>query len=93
MVHLRQSLRALVVDRPQGALFLALFLQQALINLSESHWFNVLSLQFALMTLATAALARLLFELSLRNRFGEPIPSAMTSHREPLAAAPGGGSA
>jgi O-antigen ligase len=58
VVHLRQSLRMLVADKPLGALFLALFLQQALVNLSESHWFNVLSLQFALMTLATAALAR-----------------------------------
>jgi O-antigen ligase len=73
VVHLRQSLRVLAVDRAQGALFLALFIQQALVNLSESHWFSVLSLQFALMTLATAALSRLLLERNLRARFGEPV--------------------
>jgi len=72
-VHLRQSLRALAVDRSQGALFLALFIQQAMVNLSESHWFSVLSLQFMLMTLATMALARLTLELKLRARFGQPL--------------------
>jgi len=73
VVHLRQSLRAFVADRAQGALFLALFIQQAIVNLSESHWFSVLSLQFMLMTLATMALARLLLELKLRARFGQPL--------------------
>jgi exopolysaccharide production protein ExoQ len=72
VVHLRQALRVLDTDQAQGALFLALFMQQAMVNLSESHWFSVLSLQFVLATLATAALARLLLESKLRARFGEP---------------------
>jgi O-antigen ligase len=84
-VHLRQSLRALVVDRSQGALFLALFIQQAMVNLSESHWFSVLSLQFMLMTVATMALARLLLELKLRARFGQPLRQT-----SPMAAARSG---
>ena len=92
-VHMRQSLRTLVANRPQGALFLALFLQQALVNLSESHWFNVLSLQFALMTLATAALARSLLEFKLRARFGVPIRPAAPAAPEPLAIAADGGRA
>jgi hypothetical protein len=69
-------LRALVADRAQGALFLALFVQQAMVNLAESHWFSVLSLQFMLMTLATMALARLALELKLRARFGPPLRQA-----------------
>ncbi len=93
VVHLRQSLRALLVEKPLGALLLALFLQQALINLSESHWFNVLSLQFALMTLATAALARQLLEIGLRARFGEPMRRTIAAAPEPLAAAADGGRA
>jgi O-antigen ligase len=91
-VHLRQSLRLLAADKPQGALFLALFIQQAMVNLSESHWFSVLSLQFVLMTLATTALARLLLELHLRTRFGEPLRQVVRSTAPaPLAAAADGG--
>jgi O-antigen ligase len=92
VVHLRQSLRVLITDQRQGALFLALFLQQAMVNLSESHWFSVLSLQFLLMTLATAALARLLLEANLRARFGEPFrqvqPMAAPSDVAPATLAP-----
>jgi len=96
-VHLRQSLRALAADRAQGALFLALFVQQAMVNLAESHWFSVLSLQFMLMTLATMAVARLTLELKLRARFGEPLrqaPPVATALRavpETLAVAADGG--
>jgi O-antigen ligase len=90
-VHLRQSLRVLAADKTQGALFLALFIQQAMVNLSESHWFSVLSLQFVLMTLATAALARLSLELNLRTRFGEPLQHVRSTAPTPLTAAAGGG--
>jgi exopolysaccharide production protein ExoQ len=93
VVHLRQSLRALVVDKPLGALLLARFMQQALVNLSESHWFNVLSLQFALMTLATAALARQMLESRMRAHFGEPVRLNMAPAPEPLAAAADAGRA
>jgi len=96
-VHLRQSLRALAADRSQGALFLALFVQQAMVHLAESHWFSVLSLQFMLMTLATMVLARLLLELKLRARFGQPLrqmpplATARSGMPETLAVAADGG--
>ncbi len=87
VVHLRQSLRVLTVDKAQGALFLSLFIQQAMVNLSESHWFSVLSLQFVLMTLATTALARGLLERRLRARFGEPSRPVRSRAPPPLAVA------
>ena len=62
-----QSLRLMRVDRTQAALFLALFLQQAITNLAESRWFSPLSVDFVIMTLATAALARSLLEHRVRG--------------------------
>jgi O-antigen ligase len=72
VTHVRQSLQLLGLDRNQGALYLALFFQQAITNLSETHWFSVLSVDFVIMTLATMALARGLLEYRLRLVFGEP---------------------
>jgi O-antigen ligase len=72
VTHVRQSLQLMGVDRHQGALYLALFFQQAIANLSESHWFSVRSVDFVIMTLATMALARGLLEYRLRMVFGEP---------------------
>jgi exopolysaccharide production protein ExoQ len=72
VTHVRQSLQLMGVDRHQGALYLALFFQQAIANLSESHWFSVRSVDFVIMTLATMALARGLLEYRLRLVFGEP---------------------
>jgi O-antigen ligase len=57
-----QSLRLLPVDWSQASLYLALFLQQALVNLAETRWLSVFSVDFVIMTLATAALARALLE-------------------------------
>lgn len=59
-----QSLRLLRSDRIQASLYLALFLQQAIINLAESRWFSAFSVDFVIMTLATAALARSLLASS-----------------------------
>jgi O-antigen ligase len=67
-----QSLQLLGIDRNQGALYLALFFQQAITNLSETHWFSVLSVDFVIITLSTTALARGLLEYRLRRVFGEP---------------------
>jgi exopolysaccharide production protein ExoQ len=75
ITHVRQSLQLLGIDRNQGTLYLALFFQQAITNLSETHWFSVLSVDFVIMTLATMALARGLLEHRLRLVFGEPQPS------------------
>jgi O-antigen ligase len=66
-VHLAQSLRLLRIDRDQAALYLALFLQQAVTNMSESRWLNVLSVDFVIMTLATLALARTLLDHAVRE--------------------------
>ena len=72
VMHIRQSLQLLGIDRNQGALYLAVFFQQAITNFSETHWFSVLSVDFVIMTLATTALARGLLESRLRLIFGEP---------------------
>jgi exopolysaccharide production protein ExoQ len=57
----RSALQVLRVDRAQGALFLGLFFQQAIINLSESCWLEINSGPILpIMTLATMALARTL---------------------------------
>ncbi len=69
---LRDALRLFAFDSAQGALIIGLFFQQAIANLSETHWFSVLSLDFTIVTLATAALARALLERRLRLYFGEP---------------------
>lgn len=70
--YLRQSLQMLGIDRNQSALYLAIFFQQMITNLSETHWFSVLSVDFVIMTLATTALARGLLEYRMRIIFGEP---------------------
>ena len=75
LIYVRQSLQMLGVDFNQTALYLALFFQQVITNLSESHWFSVLSVDFVIMTLATMALARGLLEHRLRLIFGEPRPA------------------
>lgn len=72
IVYLRQSMVLFRYDPRQGTLFLGLFLQQAITNLSESRWLSVVCLDFLIMTLATVALARALLELKFRQYFGEP---------------------
>ena len=76
MAYLRQSLRLLRVDRVQAALYLGLFLQQAVVNLSESRWLNAQSIDFVIMTLATAALARSLLEHRMREYLDDPAAAA-----------------
>jgi exopolysaccharide production protein ExoQ len=63
VVFVRQSLKLLRVERAQGALFLAIFFQQAIVNLAESCWLHSDSgFIFATVTMATFALARALTE-------------------------------
>lgn len=66
--YLRQSIRLYAIDRSQGALFLAVLLQQATINLSEPMWFNVLLVDFVVMSIATTCLARSLLDARNRSR-------------------------
>jgi exopolysaccharide production protein ExoQ len=71
LVWVRQSLRLLKVDRAQAALFLAIFFQQAVTNLSESTWLAINSaFAIAVVTLATFAMARALLDQRLTQRFG-----------------------
>ena len=78
--HVVQSLRLLEVNRNQAALYLALLVQQAITNLSETHWFSVLSVDFVIMALATTALARNLLEYRLRFAFGPPPSPGGVAH-------------
>lgn len=67
LVYLRQALQLLPRDRAQASLYLALFLQQGITNLSESRWLNAQSVDFLIMTLATMALARSLLVVRQRG--------------------------
>ncbi len=66
--QVRETLKLFIVNKPQAALYLTLFMHQAIANLSESHWMSVLSVHFVLMTLITAALARHVLELKMQLR-------------------------
>ena len=74
-VYLRQSIQLMATDTGQGALYIGLFFQQAITNLSESHWFDVSSVDFVFMMLATMAMGRSLLEHRLRKVFGDPASS------------------
>jgi len=66
----RQSLKLMKVDRGQGMLFLALFFQQSITNLSESTWLAVNSaFAIAVATLATYSLSRALLEERLKRQY------------------------
>jgi O-antigen ligase len=69
LVYLRQALSLFALERTQGALYLALFFEQLIANLSESRWFNVLCIEFVIMTCATLGLARALLDHRLQSQF------------------------
>jgi O-antigen ligase len=72
ITYVRQSLRLVKTDRPQGILFLGLFFQQAIMNLSESTWFQAnAGFTFMVMTLASICLGRALLEARRRRRPGQ----------------------
>jgi len=58
MAHVHEAIRCSVQTWTQGLLCLALWLQQAITNFSESHWFNVTSVDFVFLSIATFTLAR-----------------------------------
>jgi O-antigen ligase len=68
VTYVKQSLRLLLDDRSQAALYLTLLFRGFIADMSESHWFNVLSVDFVIMTLATAALARSLLQAQRARR-------------------------
>jgi O-antigen ligase len=58
ITYVRQSLWLMKFDRYQGGLYLTMLFRGFIADMSESHWFLVLSIDFAIMTMATMALAR-----------------------------------
>ena len=58
--YITDALRLYRTDRMQAALFIGLFMQQIIGNLSESAWFNVTNLEFVITAMATTCLARAL---------------------------------
>jgi exopolysaccharide production protein ExoQ len=65
--YLRQALALMRLDRYQGGLYLTLIFRGFLADMSESHWFSVLSVDFVIMSLATVALARSLIHCRLEQ--------------------------
>jgi len=70
-VLVKQSLTLLKIDRPQGALYLALFFMQTMTNLSQSIWFQYASFEFVIMMFATVALGRALLDHKLRAVYSD----------------------
>lgn len=71
-VYIRRSLQLLKIDANQASLYMALFFEQAISNMTEAHWFNVLGVDFVFMLLATTALARSRLEYRFREVFVDP---------------------
>jgi O-antigen ligase len=69
-MYVRQSLLLMRTDRYQGGLYLALLFRGFLADMSESHWFLALAVDFVLMTMATIALSRSLFDARLNQAAG-----------------------
>lgn len=89
VVHVAQCLQLMKIDRGQAALYLAIFFQQAVNNLSESHWLNVTTLSMVVMTAASVSLSRALLEHRLQGAFGRPRAPGVEDHRPaPLRALP-----
>lgn len=66
IVYLRQGMRLLSIARPQGVLYLTLMFDQLIANLTESRWLNVLTCEFAIMTIATIAMGKTLLDQQRR---------------------------
>jgi exopolysaccharide production protein ExoQ len=87
VAYLRQALRLLALQRLQATLYLGLFFEQLIANLSESRWLNVLCIEFVIMTLATVAIARALLDQRLlqEHRFRYERLAALTRGNFPAA--------
>jgi len=82
LFFVRQSLQLMKIDRPQGILYLGLFFQQGVLNLSETSWLSITSgFPFFIMTLASLMQARNLLDHDLRRFFGTPESAAAPASR------------
>jgi exopolysaccharide production protein ExoQ len=80
-VYVRQSLQLFKADRPAGALYIAIFFQQAMTNLSESCWFSPMGiLPVFVTTLTTFTLAAALIDHQ-RSRALQSGPKPKTKSR------------
>lgn len=80
IVFLRQSLALYKIDRAQGAIYLVLLFHQMIGNMSESMWFNVRVVQFAIMSLATVCLSKSLqlHQMAQVTAYQTPPPTQAT---------------
>jgi O-antigen ligase len=85
-VYLRHSIYVFGHARAQAALYLAVFFEQLVENVSESRWFNVLCVQFVILTVTTFALARARFDLRLQERLHNHERGSGAVRRQPLSA-------
>jgi O-antigen ligase len=77
IVYVKQCLRLMKMNRIQAALFLSLFFQQALTNLSESTWLQINTpFAFSIMTIATFSIARCIAQ---RTQPGGSTPAPVTA--------------
>lgn len=66
VAYVRQALALMRANLIQSALYLGLLFQQLVGNLSEARWFSSLSVDFAIMTVASVAMSRVLLNYRLR---------------------------
>ena len=82
IAYLRQGIRLLFALRPQGILLLTILFEQLIANLTEARWFNVLTCEFTIMTIATVALGRTMLDVRTQNlsaAMAPPHPAATSA--------------
>jgi O-antigen ligase len=80
IVYVRQSLKLMRMERNQGILYLCIFFQNALGNLSESYWLQN-HFAFLILMLATFGTARAFLDQRLQNYFGAPAAAVAVPRR------------
>lgn len=68
IMYVRQCLRLARFDRAEAALYVAIVLQQVVVNLSEACWISSRSVSSIVMSIATVTLARSLYEHRKQQR-------------------------
>lgn len=76
LTHVRQALRLRWHEPAQADLYLAVFFQQAIGNLSETRWLAAQSVDFVVMTLASVALGGSLLAVRAGRASPRPAPPA-----------------
>jgi len=78
--YLRQALQLMATDRNQATLYLGLFFQEMVINMSESDFLSR-SNTFTVLALATVSLSRALLDVRLKAQAGFPRPRSLSPSR------------